>query len=133
MALQANGGLHGVPPLLTIKEDERKRQQKEARRFRNAEYGPQLQLLLQSTRTRCDSGGRYKQGDAMRSMQAADAEDKDYEQRLLKVDDGPMILLVIGVVVTNARRWRGWWSRLRRRSSSSSRCPRSSIHSRAHT
>ncbi len=32
-----------------------------------------------------DGGGRYKRGDEMRSMNAANAEDKDYEQRLLKV------------------------------------------------
>jgi hypothetical protein len=29
---------------------------------------------------------RYKQGDEMRSMKAAVAEDKDYELRLLKVE-----------------------------------------------
>jgi hypothetical protein len=69
----------------------------------------------------------------MRSMHAADEEDKDYEQRLLKVVDGPVLLSVIGVVVTSAHRWRGWWSRLRRRSSSLSRCSRSSIHSLAQT
>jgi hypothetical protein len=32
-----------------------------------------------------DGDGRYKRGDEMRSMNAANAEDRDYEQRLLKV------------------------------------------------
>jgi hypothetical protein len=31
---------------------------------------------------------RYKKGDEMRSANAADAEDRDYEQRLLKVATG---------------------------------------------
>jgi hypothetical protein len=37
--LQAKGGVGGVPPLLQKQEEERKREQKEARRIRIAECG----------------------------------------------------------------------------------------------
>jgi hypothetical protein len=84
-------------------------------------------------RTHVDDGGRYKMGDEMRSLNAANAEDRDYEKRLLKVGTARkrapywaerLLLFALyatcSLVVT--LRWRCLLSRPRRRSDSLSRC-----------
>ena len=71
-----------MPPLLQLQEEERKREQKEARRIRIAECGLGCESCVTNA---CSRRCRYKRGDEMRSTNAANAEDRDYEQRLLKV------------------------------------------------
>jgi hypothetical protein len=52
-------------------------------------------------------------------MHAADAEDKDYERRLLKVGAQGSVFLPMNLMLF---RLPGWWSRRRKRSGSWSRC-----------
>ena len=122
-----------MPPLLPNQEDERKRQQKEARHLRIAEYGRQSPLFCSvpccAVPWQVIAASRYKRGDEMRSMNAADAEDKDYELRLLKVGKGhgaaaacAVLPLFMFAFVTVPSRSNGWLSKLRRRGNNCSRC-----------